>query len=527
MKKNVLLVLIIVISIFSFDVRAEEQETIIDSQYVTYENDKTLKKNVRGALDELIDKVDTINAGGDANNYEIAKGKTAYVNGSEITGTHEDRPFYFKVNNNWEGAWFDGYELSCAETDTVLAREFKGVQTTLKKFGANDSNSFCHVVQISPSVAMMNYGWTTTSGVTSTHTDTNDTEISTVSNYNYIATFLWNGTTLTAVKTVAGGIGNNDATNYGWYLNDYTNYVTKRNTNWDTTTDTAQSRSVYSEIKPSIFQNYLSPYTYFTVTGTVSESYTNYLADSGDWTKSGIWYKTIGINNYTGAITESPITTANVQQIDNANWSDVYEWDFTNFGVCRSTYSSKAHENMPTSYLYHDFYGTTRVNTVTSTGADNASLSRDLKNVFRGQYYYGMSLYVTPSDKNITFNVYSSSMGSPTVAAAYFVANPNYRQESLTVDFSSYLYPDINITNKSIKLYYSDINQEYYLIFNTSDDGKFYVIVGIDDKDFTTGSGLRPYIKSAGYKKTDDGKFVSTARLLTNNENITNISFYK
>ena len=358
-------------------------------------------------MDELIDKVDTINAGGDANNYEIAKGKTAYVNGSEITGTHEDRPFYFKVSNNKEVAQFDSYPFTCTSDGSTIIREFKGVPTTIKTLGANDWGDFCNVIQISPSVVMINYGWSTTSGVTDTHTELNDTDIYTDTHYNYIATFLWNGATLTAVKTVAGGCGNNDTTNYSFYATDYYSKKYIQNANYDTTTDTTQSRYSYSSLNASPFQNYLSPITYFEISGTVQDSYTNYLADSGDWTKSGVWYKTIGINNYTGAITESTITCATVQYIDNTSYGDVYDYGFTKFGLFRDTYKNKAHDTY-TSTLFYDYYGTTRVNTVTSTGTDNASSSRDLNNVFRGQYYYGMSLNAVPSDKSITFRVSSS-----------------------------------------------------------------------------------------------------------------------
>ena len=521
--KRLIILLMIISSFLVFNVRAEE--TIIDSEYVTYDNEKTLKKNVRGALDELIDRVGEINTGGDASATDIKKGKTAYVNGTLITGDHEDKPVYFKGANDYRVS-LNGVDVYCYTTDSSIGLIYGSQEITLRTVGANDSSPFCSVVQVSPYVVLVNYGWTTTSGVIDTNTDTKYQSSYTDTYYNYLAGYYLSGTTLTRKgNPIAGGIGNNDTTNYPAYASDYYNSYSTWNSNWELTSSYGTSRNTRSSITQSLYQDYVHNMMYFDITGNAEENYYNDFDETKNYHMWYYWWKTIGINTYTGALSDGTITYGTAKQMDSTSlWTAKTNYKFSNYGIILSNYTTTA-QDVFSSNTYYDYYGVTRINTVTSNGSDNADSARSLDYILYGSLKYPFSTYGTINPKSIKYSISSSILGSDTVAAPYFVANPPYYTRTQTFDFSSILPSDVTITSL-VESNYSISKGKIYFKYKCN-KGYLFLIFGMDESTAYKREALQMILESASYREELDGALIGSERLYTDTNAIRVIEFMK
>lgn len=516
MNKTIKLLLI---GLILFSNNVVYAETIIDSKNVTYSNSKTKEENVKGALDELIDTVDNINSGGDADSIDITEGKTAIVKGKLITGTRKNNSIYFeKETSNRYSAYLDNklvtVELSNVGGFPSIYMSYNDKSLDIKTCTKSSQDiSVYKLMQISPYVVVLYWGFSEIVKDTDTITTTNY--------YDYITSFIVSDGELKKVAQTNVNGGSSDLTNYSSFIQ--TNSYSYTDTSCRGTDRTIENNLSLAPI------SFLDPYNvYFNAMATYEAKYQDACEEnSKDYEATGYWFRSCQVNTYTGAISSGQITTVTSKHFTYTDLYDsVNEYGFTPYGIEQTVYNNTAHDET-VSYKYLDYYGNSRVN-ITANDKDNSIYVRDLPNVYHDSILYAFDVAVNYKD-SFTIRVYSSSFGSNTTALAYFLPSPAYRNESLELDLSDTLPSNVKVVSKEFE-YYNDRTGNYYYKFKTTDDGYLFLNLGFDTTSYAAGSGLKPIVKSVTYRKKFGGKLISKEKANISpeiNNNIASINFYR
>lgn len=515
--KKLLKILVLIIIVSTTIVSAE---TIIDSNNVTYNNPKTNNDNVKAALDELIEKVDSINIGGNALPEDITYGKEAYVQGKLVTGTKQNKPVYFKIEDKKTNPYLAGGEVS-AQVETTNVDVVKlyytlngNTQTiTVRTGAADESQSVYNLIQISDDVVGLYWGFSKL--VTNTDTTTS------TQYFEYLTTYIVQGGVIKKVAQVCTSGGAGDTTNYGAFVSDYSK----------STDNSYRSRSV-TPIFESFPLSTVDKNNYvFLIGGTYSDYYSDYVNYANDYDNSGYYIKTLVVNKYTGAQSASAaptiVTSKYYSDSSKQTYDSVYSYDLSPYGLIRYQYDNNAHDNI-VKHTYYDYYSGNQIVTSTSNLSDDSdTIRRNFNEVYKSNSLYGMDISLYPNNKELGIKISSAKLGDNANSNSVYLLTNTMRVENQTFDFSNLIPSGATLKSTGFKKYYSTENDKYLITIPVSTGGYIYIIATPSSLEFSKGKGLKLTINSVSYKEKEDGVLESQENMGIVNYTNKVISYYR